>query len=230
MSWPKGGAKAQPFTAAPDASGPAIKPNIFPLWKRAFDICVATLLLLFLTPLFAAVALLVALDGGPIGFGHARIGTNGRLFRVLKFRTMCVDADARLQEFLAENFDARVEWDHTQKLRHDPRITRIGRFLRKSSIDELPQLLNVLRGEMSIVGPRPIVQAEAVRYGRYIKYYEQARPGITGLWQVNGRNDVSYRRRVALDTLYCRKNRNVRTDFKILLLTIPAIFFSTGSY
>ena len=106
----------------------------------------------------------------------------------------------------------------------------MGRWLRKTSIDELPQILNVLRGEMSIVGPRPIVQAEAERYGRYIKYYEQARPGITGLWQVSGRNDISYRKRVALDTVYSKANKKAWLDLKILLLTIPVLLFSKGSY
>jgi exopolysaccharide production protein ExoY len=228
--------KALPVKAAADilrgrpARTPFIKSSGFPMWKRMFDVATASLLLLFLGPLLAIIAILVSLDGGPVIFGHSRIGTNGKLFRVLKFRTMSVDADCRLQELLDRDSLARFEWERTQKLRNDPRITTIGRFLRKSSIDELPQILNVLRGEMSIVGPRPIVQAEAARYGRYIEYYKRARPGITGLWQVNGRNDVSYRTRVALDTLYCRETSNLRTDIKILFLTIPAILFSKGSY
>jgi exopolysaccharide production protein ExoY len=200
------------------------------MWKRIFDLFAASVLLLFIAPLLAVVAALVALDGGPVIFGHARIGTNGRLFRVLKFRTMAVDAETKLQQLLMSDPATQAEWMLTQKLRNDPRITSIGRFLRKSSIDELPQLFNVLRGEMSIVGPRPIVQAEAIRYGRYISYYKLARPGITGLWQVSGRNDVSYRTRVALDTLYCRKGNDLRTDIIILLKTIPALLFSTGSY
>jgi lipopolysaccharide/colanic/teichoic acid biosynthesis glycosyltransferase len=207
-----------------------LQPVRFPIWKRVFDIVAATALLLFIAPLVAVVAMLVALDGGPVIFGHARIGTHGRLFRVLKFRTMAVDAEEKLHELLKRDPATRAEWELTQKLRNDPRITPIGRFLRKSSIDELPQIWNVLRGEMSIVGPRPIVHAEVIRYGRYISHYKITRPGITGLWQVNGRNDVSYRRRVALDTLYCRKGYDIYTDVKIVLKTIPALLFSKGSY
>jgi len=202
----------------------------FPSWKRAVDLIMASVALLFLLPLMFVVAVLVHLDGGEVFFGHTRVGTGGRLFRVLKFRTMCPHADRKLATHLERDEAARLEWQQTQKLRNDPRVTWVGAFLRKSSIDELPQLLNVLRGDMSIVGPRPIVQSEASRYGRYIRQYKRCRPGITGLWQVNGRNDVSYRRRVAFDTLYSRHMGEPRFELAIILKTIPAVLRSKGSY
>ena len=202
----------------------------FPSWKRATDLVIASSALLFLLPLMVVVAILIHLDGGAVFFGHTRIGTGGRLFRVLKFRTMCPDADQRLAAYLERNQAAGQEWQLTQKLRKDPRVTWIGAFLRKSSIDELPQLLNVLLGEMSIVGPRPIVQSEVPKYGRYIRQYKQCRPGITGLWQVSGRNDVSYRRRVAFDTIYSRHLGDPRLELAVILKTIPAVLRSKGSY
>ena len=202
----------------------------FPSWKRAMDLIIASLALLFLLPLMLVVAVLIHLDGGEVFFGHTRVGSGGRPFRVLKFRTMCPQADRKLAAYLEGNEAARLEWQLTQKLRSDPRVTWIGSFLRKSSIDELPQLLNVLRGEMSIVGPRPIVQSEALRYGRYIRQYKRCRPGITGLWQVSGRNDVSYRRRVAFDTIYSRHMGEPRLELAIILKTIPAVLRSKGSY
>ena len=176
------------------------------------------------------VAVLVHLDGGAVFFGHTRVGTGGRLFRVLKFRTMCPCADQKLTTYLERNEAACREWQLTQKLRNDPRITWVGSFLRKSSIDELPQLLNVLRGDMSIVGPRPIVQSEVAKYGRYIRHYKLCRPGITGLWQVSGRNDVTYRRRVAFDTIYSRHVGDLRMELGVVLKTIPAVLRSKGSY
>jgi lipopolysaccharide/colanic/teichoic acid biosynthesis glycosyltransferase len=202
----------------------------FPSWKRATDLIVASVALLFLLPLMFVVAVLVHLDGGEVFFGHTRVGTGGRLFRVLKFRTMCPHADRKLAAYLERDEAARLEWQQTQKLRNDPRVTWVGSFLRKSSIDELPQLLNVLRGDMSIVGPRTIVQSVALRYGRYIRQYKHCRPGITGLWQVNGRNDVSYRRRVAFDTIYSRHMGEPRFELAIILQTIPAVLRSKGSY
>ena len=202
----------------------------FPSWKRAMDLVIAAIALLFLLPLMFVVAVLIHLDGGPFFFGHTRIGTGGRLFRVLKFRTMCPQADQKLAVYLERNEAARQEWQMTQKLRNDPRVTWIGAFLRKSSMDELPQLLNVLRGEMSIVGPRPIVPSEVPKYGRYIRQYKRCRPGITGLWQVSGRNDVSYRRRVAFDTIYSRHMGDPRLELAVILKTIPAVLCSKGSY
>ncbi len=202
----------------------------FPFWKRAADLIIASIALLFLLPLMLFVAVLIHLDGGEVIFGHTRVGAGGGLFRVLKFRTMCPHADQRLKSYLELNETARREWQLTQKLRNDPRVTLVGAFLRKSSLDELPQLLNVLRSEMSIVGPRPIVQSEVVRYGRYFQHYKRCRPGITGLWQVSGRNDVTYRRRVAFDTIYCRHMGDPSFELVLLLRTIPAVLRSKGSY
>jgi lipopolysaccharide/colanic/teichoic acid biosynthesis glycosyltransferase len=213
----------------PDIHEGTVKTAPFPLWKRAMDLAIAGPAVVFLAPLLVITAALVCLDGGPPIFAHRRIGEHGRTFACLKFRTMFVDAKERLAEHLAENAEARLEWDRSQKLRRDPRVTRMGAFLRASSIDELPQLINVLRGEMSIVGPRPIVEAEIWRYGHRFQAYCSARPGITGLWQVSGRSDLSYRRRIALDMAYIRR-RSPRLDLIIIQRTIPAILGSKGSY
>lgn len=142
---------------------------------------------------------------------------------------MVVDAEQRLADLLARDPVARSEWEADHKLRVDPRVTRLGDFLRKSSLDELPQLLNVLRGEMSMVGPRPVVSAEVSRYGRYFNDYCSVRPGITGLWQVMGRNDVSYKRRVALDVAYVR-SQSISLYIKVLILTLPAVLSRSGVY
>lgn len=198
--------------------------------ERAINAFLALGLILALAPLMAIVALLVwAQDRGPVIFAHRRIGRDGRLFSCLKFRSMAVDAEARLQRLLATDEAAQLEWAADHKLRKDPRITAVGVFLRKSSLDELPQLFNVVRGEMSLVGPRPVVHAEAERYGRWFSHYCSVRPGITGLWQVSGRNEVSYRKRVAMDVLYSRR-KSAALDMRILLNTIPAVLLRKGSY
>jgi lipopolysaccharide/colanic/teichoic acid biosynthesis glycosyltransferase len=186
--------------------------------------------LIALAPLLIMIAVAIHLhDGGPVLFAQTRIGRGGRTFKCLKFRTMAVDAEERLKAYLACDPRARAEWKLDHKLRHDPRITPIGAFLRKSSLDEIPQLFNVLRGEMNLVGPRPIVHDEIVRYGPRFKHYCRVKPGITGLWQVSGRNDVSYRRRVAMDTLYAQ-HRSIPGDLRILALTAPAVLMKRGSY
>jgi len=197
---------------------------------RAIDVLVCLVALAILSPFAIVVAFAIkAQDGGPILFGHMRIGRDGKPFRCWKFRSMVVNAEQRLAALLARDPAARAEWEADHKLRNDPRITWLGNFLRKSSIDELPQLINVLRGEMSLVGPRPVVQAEALRYGRYFREYCAVRPGITGLWQVMGRNDVSYRRRVALDVAFVR-SQSVSLYLTILILTVPAVFGRSGVY
>jgi len=198
--------------------------------ERAFDLVGASVLLVFLAPLLALLAFFVYLqDGGRPFFVQRRIGRDGQTFELYKFRTMCVDAEARLQELLNRSPAARAEWALDQKLRDDPRITQVGRFLRQFSLDELPQLFNVVRGEMSLVGPRPIVESEIERYGRHFEHYCTVRPGITGLWQVSGRNDVSYRTRVAMDVAYVRQ-RTVVLDVRIILLTVPALLSKRGAY
>ncbi len=196
--------------------------------KTAFDQFVAVMLVVLFAPLLLALAVLVRRDGGPALYRHRRIGAGGRIFGCIKFRTMVTESDSVLEKLLFDDPVAAAEWAATQKLRNDPRITRVGRFLRLSSLDELPQLFNVLRGEMSLVGPRPIVQAEVVRYGEEIEYYYETKPGLTGLWQVSGRSDTSYERRVRLDVWYVR-NWTLWHDIAILLKTIPAVFLQRGA-
>ena len=197
---------------------------------RALDILIAVCGLLVLGPLLVLVAGSIYLtDRGSPVFAHQRLGKGGRSFGCLKFRTMVMDSQHKLDALLASDPNARAEWERDHKLRNDPRVTRLGRFYRKSSIDELPQLVNVLRGEMSIVGPRPIVNAERARYGRHFASYCSVTPGITGIWQVCGRNDVSYRRRIACDVLYAR-SRSLRRNIGIIAMTIPAVLKSQGSY
>jgi Undecaprenyl-phosphate galactose phosphotransferase WbaP len=197
--------------------------------KTVFDHIAAAVLVVLFAPLLTGLALLVRADGGPVFFRQLRIGAGGREFSCLKFRTMVVYADRQLQHLLRGDPRAAAEWAADQKLTHDPRITRVGAFLRRSSLDELPQLLNVLRGEMSLVGPRPIVAAEVARYGRNIEYYYETKPGITGLWQVSGRNDTGYARRVKLDVWYVR-NWSLGHDIAILCKTVPAVFLRRGAH
>lgn len=198
--------------------------------SRAFDVGLSLGILLFCLPLMLAVAFAIKVqDGGPALFGHSRIGRDGKTFRCWKFRSMVTDAEARLAAVLASDPKARAEWAADHKLRRDPRITPLGRFIRLTSIDELPQLFNVLAGDMSLVGPRPIVTAEIARYGRWFRHYCSVRPGITGLWQVSGRNDVDYRRRVAMDVLFS-KTRSARRYLWILFMTVPAVARRQGSY
>ncbi len=197
--------------------------------KRSLDILVASAALLFLAPLLLFVAGLIRLqDGGPALFRQKRQGRDGKPFHCYKLRSMVPNAAERLEQLLATDPEARREWQETQKLTHDPRITPLGHFIRKTSIDELPQLINIIRGDMSIVGPRPIVENEIVKYGEYYQTYCSVRPGLTGLWQVRGRSDTSYDQRVALDVEYAR-NRSFFTDLKIMFLTVPAVLNSRGA-
>lgn len=195
---------------------------------RALDVLIALSALAVMAPVLILLAIAIWVqDGGSPIFVHPRIGRGGARFACLKFRTMVVDADTRLERLLASDPESADEWARDQKLRADPRITPLGRFLRQSSIDEIPQLWNVVLGHMSLVGPRPIVESEVPRYGRYFSLYCRVRPGITGLWQVSGRNDVSYRRRVVLDTVYCRA-KSVPFDLLILGRTVPAVLSRRG--
>jgi len=197
---------------------------------RALDILISLFALVFFAPVLIPVGLMVKMqDGGSIFFGQSRIGYGGRDFTCYKFRSMLTDADVRLKNLLATDAVARAEWIRDHKLKNDPRITSFGRFIRKTSLDEFPQLWNVLRGDMSLVGPRPIVQEEICKYGRTFVRYASVKPGITGLWQVSGRSNVSYSRRVAMDRLYCRR-RNTALYLYILAITIPTILTQRGSY
>jgi exopolysaccharide production protein ExoY len=198
--------------------------------KRCFDCTAVSLALVVLLPLFATVVLtLLMLQGHPVLIKHRRVGLGGKSFWCLKFRTMVGNGDEVLRRHLAENAAARIEWDARRKLKDDPRVTPLGHALRKSSVDELPQLINILKGDMSLVGPRPIVEDEIKHYGANISHYFKVRPGLTGLWQVSGRSDVSYDSRVKLDTAYVDR-MNLVTDLGILLKTVPAVLKSRGSY
>lgn len=198
--------------------------------KRIIDVMIATSALIFAAPLLLVMVIALKIFiPGPLIFAHRRLGKGGKEFYCLKFRTMAVNSQELLAKHLAENPEARAEWARDHKLRNDPRVTPLGSILRRSSLDELPQLINVLRGEMSMVGPRPIVVEEVQKYGRYIIDYASVTPGITGLWQVSGRNDTNYRRRVAIDASYAR-NRSTLMDLAILARTVPAVMMTKGSY
>ena len=218
-------------SSAGSASNAWTGPGLVSDWLiRAMDITITSIALVFFAPLMLLIAISVyAANPGPIIFAQRRLGLNGKTFHCFKFRTMAVDAAERLQELLLRDPAAREEWERDHKLRNDPRIVGIGRILRKTSLDELPQLINVLLGDMSLVGPRPIVDAEIERYGRYFAFYCSVKPGISGLWQVSGRNDVSYRRRVAIDVKYC-SSRSIYLYLKILVLTVPNVIFAKGTY
>lgn len=198
--------------------------------KRGFDVVGALAALFVLMPLFALIALAIKLwDRGPVFYRHRRIGLNGADFDCLKFRSMVVDADTVLSRHLAANGEAAREWEENHKLKQDPRITPLGSSLRKTSIDELPQLLNILKGEMSFVGPRPIVTAEVPKYGACIDHYLRARPGLTGPWQVSGRNDVDYATRVALDQDYV-ESWSFRRDLVLIAKTARVVVTARGCY
>ncbi len=198
-------------------------------FKRAADIALSSAALVLLSPVSIFIAAILAVQKGPILFAQERVKKGGELFRCYKFRTMKVGADAMLSKILASDPRIKSEWRKSQKLVEDPRITRIGKLLRSSSLDELPQLLNVLKGDMSLVGPRPILWSEMPKYRGFLSYYLSVRPGLTGLWQVSGRNETTYRRRVSLDVAYV-KNISVGFDFQILAKTIPVLLKAQGAH
>jgi exopolysaccharide production protein ExoY len=198
--------------------------------KRVIDIILAVSGIVLLAPLLIiCFVVTVVTSPGPALFRHRRVGFNGKYFDCLKFRTMATDAPERLRQLLESDPAAEAEWAASRKLRHDPRVTAIGDILRKSSLDELPQLFNVLKGDMSIVGPRPVTEEELVRYSSAINAYLACRPGITGLWQVSGRSTTTYRKRIACDTFYARK-WSMALDAKIVIVTIPALLLSDSAY
>lgn len=198
--------------------------------KRGIDLLLTAIGGIVAFPALLALAVAIRLDShGPVFFKHRRIGRNGKHFNVYKFRTMAVDGDEILERHLAANPAARKEWEETRKLKDDPRVTNVGRFLRKTSLDELPQLFNVISGSMSLVGPRPIIDNEVERYGQAFNLYTRVRPGITGLWQTSGRNDLSYADRVWLDRHYVC-NWSVWFDILILFRTIPEVLHCSGAY
>ena len=193
--------------------------------KRVVDILAILASLPIVLPVVALLALLVKRDGGPAFYYQDRVGRQGRIFRFWKLRSMVIDAEAQLAEHLAVNPEARFEWEASQKLKSDPRITRIGRIIRRTSLDELPQLWNVLRGDMSLVGPRPMLPEQQALYpGR--AYYE-LRPGLTGFWQIGDRNDSTFSARAVYDTRYAR-NLSFVTDIAVLFLTVRTVLRGTG--
>ncbi|MEN3791628.1 sugar transferase [Fulvimarina sp. MAC3] len=199
-------------------------------WKRPIDITVAIVAIVFFAPVFLLIALaLLISDGRPVFYRHKRLGKGGQSFDCLKFRTMRCDSDAILVRLLAEQPAIAEEWATTRKLSNDPRIHRVGNILRRSNLDELPQLINVIKGEMSLVGPRPIVEAEVDLYGEGFFAYQAVRPGITGLWQVSGRNTLTYETRVDLDASYV-KQLSLSNDLIILIKTVPIVLLAKGDY
>ncbi|MEM6411725.1 MAG: sugar transferase [Pseudomonadota bacterium] len=200
-----------------------------PVGKRVLDLLIAVSLFILLSPVMLIIGLLIKIqDGGSMFFIQRRRGKEGKYFLCMKFRTMRQDADLILRKIIATDPEMAAEWELNQKFRKDPRITFFGQFLRRTSLDELPQLLNIIRGEMSVVGPRPIVEEEVTRYGDAIKAYDAVLPGVTGLWQVNGRSDTSYDDRVAFDIEYA-SNMSLGRDIWILIRTVPAVLFARGA-
>jgi Undecaprenyl-phosphate galactose phosphotransferase WbaP len=197
--------------------------------KRLLDVVGAMALAVLLSPLLLVVGLMLARDRGPIIYSHSRTGRHGKTFGCLKFRTMVPNADEVLRDLLHQDPQLQLQWMRDQKLQDDPRVTAIGRFLRRTSLDELPQLWNVLKGDMSLVGPRPVVRDEWQRYGRRLDIFLTAKPGVTGLWQVMGRSNCGYRRRVALDSYYVRK-RSLLLDVIILFRTVKVVLRGRGAY
>lgn len=211
-----------------------IRHNLLNPWaqriKRGIDLFGTVVGGVIISPLMLALFVLIKLDSpGPAFYGHRRLGTGHRHFRCWKFRTMHPDAEWLLDKWLQNNPHLRFEWNLNQKLRNDPRVTRVGRFLRKTSLDELPQLWNVLRGEMSLIGPRPIVDAEVPRYGEAYELYGRVKPGMSGLWQVSGRSDTSYEERVKLDSYYVR-DWSVWLDLVLLARTVRTVLLDRGAY
>jgi exopolysaccharide production protein ExoY len=221
---------ASALSGAPDVASSSFVRPIGGASKRTFDIVAGLLAAIISSPLFLACYFLVLANSGrPVLFRHRRIGFAGREFTCLKFRTMAADAEQKLQEHLAANPDAAREWINNQKLQDDPRVTRIGKIMRRTSLDELPQLFNILKGEMSLVGPRPIVVEESGKYQEHFYVYASGRPGLTGLWQVKGRNETTYADRVAFDVEYMH-NWSLRRDAAIVLMTVKRVLQGRGAY
>jgi Undecaprenyl-phosphate galactose phosphotransferase WbaP len=198
--------------------------------KSGINYIITALCLPFLLPVFAVISLVIWLDSpGSVFFSHKRIGYQGKQFTMWKFRTMVKDADHLLSDYLKTNLNLQVEWEEHHKLKDDPRVTRVGKFLRRTSLDELPQFWNVLKGDMSLVGPRPIVADEIKNYGDAFRMYQKVKPGMTGLWQVKGRNNSPYKNRVALDQYYVR-HWSLWLDVIILLETVYTVLMKIGAY
>lgn len=234
-----GYARFQAARVGEDRAGHSLSPNNEVMFaiatpqavrvKRAIDLALAVVLAPLVLILILPICVLVLLESGSPVYRHVRVGRGGRIFHCYKIRTMAADADAQLKALLERNQLARAEWAEQFKLKADPRVTHLGRFLRKASLDELPQLWNVLKGEMSFIGPRPIIPEELQLYGEHAAAYLACSPGISGLWQVSGRNDISYEERVLLDERYAR-HWTLMLDLAILLRTVPVVLKARGSY
>lgn len=211
-----------------------LKNNLARSWNRylkiIFDFALTLVGTVAISPILIFIAIWIYKDSpGPVIFKHTRIGKNGKKFPCYKFRSMCIDAKEKLAELLENDPVAKAEWEHDFKLKNDPRITKSGAFLRKTSLDELPQIFNVLKGEMSLVGPRPVIEEELERYGEYVNDYLMVKPGITGMWQVSGRSDIDYKERVLLDSWYVR-NWSVWIDIVMLVKTLKVVLLRKGAY
>lgn len=225
-----GGGLEPPVTAGPPGRWSIRPVASSEMVKRGIDILAAIALLIFLLPFLVMIAIaLLVTDGRPLFFSQMRVGRGGKLFRCYKFRTMVRDADEAMRLHLERDEPARLEWIACQKLRCDPRVHGVGAILRQSSFDEVPQLVNVLRGEMSMVGPRPIVTDEIPRFAADFDIYIKAKPGLTGLWQVSGRSETTYEERVRLDTQYVL-NRTLAMDIKIMFKTVKVAWSGRGSF
>ena len=199
-------------------------------FRRVFDIAIILIASPYILVVLIIISLLIVLDSkGGVFYKQSRVGMGGRRFYAIKFRTMILNADQILQDYLDKSPELKTEWESTHKLKQDPRVTRVGAVLRKFSLDEMPQFWNILVGDMGLIGPRPIVKEEIERYGRCFELYKQVRPGLTGLWQVSGRSDTTYKRRVELDEFYLL-NRSIALDFQILLKTVYVVLGRKGAY
>jgi Undecaprenyl-phosphate galactose phosphotransferase WbaP len=222
-------------TADPSVDGGRLRRSLerrfqYRVTKRTIDLALIVASLPVLLPVVGLVALAIRMtSSGPIFFSHRRVCGHGQFFSMWKFRTMCVNSTELLEDYLAAHPEARAEWKRDHKLKQDPRVTKVGELLRRTSLDELPQLWNVFTGSMSLVGPRPIVLAEVERYGDYFLDYCAVKPGITGLWQVSGRSRISYAERVQLDCHYAR-NWSLTADSRILLRTLDSVINQDGAY
>jgi lipopolysaccharide/colanic/teichoic acid biosynthesis glycosyltransferase len=208
-----------------------VRKAVYGVFKRIIDILGGFVGVILLIPVTIGVYIarkILKEDDGPLFYEQLRYGKDGKKFRIYKFRSMCVDADKKLKEYLANNDEARKEFEENQKLKNDPRITKIGDFLRKTSIDELPQLINVLKGEMSLIGPRPIVDGEIEKYGTNKDKFLSVKPGLTGYWAANGRNNITYSERIKME-LYYVDNMSFGLDLNIFLKTIVSVIKKEGA-
>ena len=210
--------------------GPLVDPNFMVRFgRRLFDVLGAFAIFIATLPFTVVISIVIRLSGKPIIFSHERVGRDRKMFRCYKFRSMIPNAEEVLKDMLRSNPELMREWEENHKLREDPRVTRFGDFLRRSSLDELPQLWNVIKGDMSLVGPRPIVKDELKRYGNKASFYASVRPGMTGLWQIMGRSNVTYSRRVDLDMRYVRK-KSIKLDIWILFKTLAVVVRRVGAH